>query len=89
MNHGTAKTIKSGCKCFECRRSNAERVASWRSGKLRLVKAEKARQMLLTFDSSVDAVRMLKLPYTTINEIRTGRMKWIRKQTEQAILRAA
>ena len=50
--------------------------------------ADQARQLLLTFEDAKDAARALKMPVMTAWRIRKGKVKSIRKSTEQRILLA-
>lgn len=79
MKHGWT------CKCLQCRVWRAEQYKRWREGKRLLVPADKARQLLLTFEDAKDAARVLKMPKTTIWRIRAGEVKKIRRSTELKI----
>lgn len=50
---------------------------------------ETAKQLLITFESENDAARVVKVNQSTVHRILTGKVKKIRRSTEQKILLAA
>ena len=50
--------------------------------------ADQARQLLLTFEDAKDAARALRMPVMTVWRIRKGKVKSIRRSTEERILLA-
>jgi hypothetical protein len=81
-----------GCRCFKCRVEYARycRAAYLKRAKKisKLVPITRARKLLLQFESSEDAARVVKLPQTTCWRIIHKRVRRIRVETEEKILRA-
>lgn len=66
-----------------------ERYLARAKGETNLVSIKRAKQLLLTFESSLDASRVTGVSQPTIHRILTGKVKQIRKSTEERILKAA
>lgn len=92
MSHGL-RSYWNGCRCFPCRVAYS---AYWRAGHLArargehgLIPAKRARQLLLKFENSLNASRVVDLNQSTIHRILSKKTKKIRRETERKILRAA
>jgi hypothetical protein len=89
MNHGL-RSFWRGCRCFICRVAYSDYARDYYHGRTRgrsnLVPIRRARQLLLTFDSSEDAARVLKMSQPTIWRIINKKVKYIRRETEKRIL---
>lgn len=92
MDHGL-RAYWRGCRCMTCRSTYARytnsRYLARAKGETNLVPINRARQLLLTFESSYDAARMIGINQSTVSRIITRSVKKIRKSTEQKILERA
>lgn len=81
-----------GERSFECKVAIAaycrERYRIQKGG-LKTVDAERARQLLLWFDTATEAALSTSLSISICSRIRNGKVKTIRKTTEELILKAA
>lgn len=87
------KAFWRGDRSPAARAANAEYKRLWYLRKAKgisnLVSAEAAKQMLLTFEDCSDAAKTLNMPLMTIWTIRKGKVKRIKRSTEERILQAA
>jgi DNA invertase Pin-like site-specific DNA recombinase len=92
MNHGLS-AYRLGCKCILCRAANSDyrrRMYLARAkGESNLVPINRARQLLLQFESSCDAARVVKINQSTVSRIINKKVKKIRIQTERKIVARA
>jgi hypothetical protein len=90
MNHGLRSYWNGSCSCILCRSANAdyhrERYLARAKGESNLVPITRAKQLLLSFESNKDASRALGINRSTIVRIMHGKVKKIRRSTEQKIL---
>lgn len=77
------------CPCIECRVWKANYFRAHRQGLDLFVPADKAREVLNTFQDATDASRVLKVPQMTIWRIINKKVKKIRRSTEKRILEKA
>lgn len=86
-------TYRRGCKCLPCRSAfsvyQRESRLARAKGKFGLVRIDRARQMLLTFESTVYAAKITKVSQPTVSRILNRRVSKIRRTTERAILEFA
>ena len=76
------------CACLKCGVARSEYHKQYRNGLRLYVPADQARQLLLTFEDAKDAARALRMPVMTVWRIRKGKVKSIRRSTEERILLA-
>jgi hypothetical protein len=93
--HGVRLRYMAGCRCLLCRAANSryesERAQARKNGEWNgLVPAEQARQHLLTLSSAGIGRRAVAaasdVGETVLQQVRSGKKKRIRKQTETKIL---
>lgn len=92
MKHGL-RAYRRGCKCIVCRSAYADYCRSTylarAKGESNLVPINRAKQLLLTFESAEDAARVIGINQSTAWRILNGAVKKIRRSTEQRIVARA
>jgi len=96
--HGTRVKYVGGCRCRVCRAANTEyareRASEIRAGASnRIVHATRARHALARLAAAGigrrQVARISGIAHSTLHEIRQGRKRWIREETQRAILGVA
>lgn len=87
MIHGL-RSYWNGCRCTSCREANARYFRLYRFSKPRdyYVPVKRAQQLLLNFEDATDAARVLGISRSTAWTIRSGKVRKIRRSTEERIL---